>query len=175
MSPFTTLRERDQPTWYALLDAFIAHQDSALPDPRETGVLQSVDRMVSRMEPHKQAELAWGLWLLEWGPILMCAWRGPGWWRRMRHLSLARRRAYLEGWRTSRFGLLRQAAAGFKSLLMLSYYTRPDAWQPIGYDGPWVGREQVAVDPVPRPEGSEGPAPEALPGTELAPPASEEG
>ena len=46
-----------------------------------------------------------------------------------------------------------------QGIALLAYYMRPETWPAIGYDGPWLGRVPVAVIPVPRPAGVEGPRP----------------
>ena len=44
--------------------------------------------------------------------------------------------AFLEGWRQSRFALLRSAYAGLHDLVLGAWYGTPDAWEAIGYPGP---------------------------------------
>ena len=44
--------------------------------------------------------------------------------------------AFLQGWRTSRLGLLRSAYAALHDLVLGAWYGTPDTWEAIGYPGP---------------------------------------
>jgi len=44
--------------------------------------------------------------------------------------------AFLQGWRTHRFGMLRGAYAALHDLVLGAWYAQPDAWAAIGYPGP---------------------------------------
>lgn len=160
---------RARATALALLDAFVAHEDGALPDPRTTGALAALDRMLDRLPAPERGRMRWLLWAIDRAPWLSL-WRGPGWWRRFERLDLARRRLMLERWRGSRLAALRAAAGALKSVAMLAYYSRPAAWDLAGYDGPWLGRVAVEVAPVPRSADAAGPLPTELPGTRRADP-----
>lgn len=146
------LRAADLPLVHALLDALIAHEDGALPDPRTIGAVEAIERQLVRLPREDALLLRALLVLIEWAPLARHG-------RRFSRLDLGRRRAFFEGWATSRLLPLRAAYAALKALVMISYWTRPAAWPAIGYDGPWVGRVAVEVIAVPRPPGSEGPPP----------------
>ncbi len=49
------------------------------------------------------------------------------------------RDASLHGWMTSRFALRRLAFTGLRNLCMLGYYSQPETWPLIGYQGPLIG------------------------------------
>jgi hypothetical protein len=55
----------------------------------------------------------------------------PSWARPAR-----RGRDFLQGWRTSRLGLLRSAYAALHDLTFGAWYGTPDTWPAIGYPGP---------------------------------------
>lgn len=44
--------------------------------------------------------------------------------------------AFLENWRSSRFGLLQCAYAALHDLVLGAWYARPEHWEAIGYPGP---------------------------------------
>lgn len=64
-------------------------------------------------------------------------------------LGVRERQAYLAPWAESRLALKRQAFAALKTLAMLAFYGREDAWAEVGYRGPWLGRVKVPVLAVP--------------------------
>ncbi|HHO52759.1 MAG TPA: hypothetical protein ENK18_18255 [Deltaproteobacteria bacterium] len=59
---------------------------------------------------------------------------------RFSRLSVAQRRHVIETWRRSRWGTRRRIADALRRLALFSWYSRPEAWDAIGYDGPWIGR-----------------------------------
>jgi len=155
------------PIVHALFDALVAHEDGGLPDPRAIGAIAAYDRQLGRL-PREDALLFRGLLrLLEWGPPLLDAHRGPRFWRRFTRLDLAARREHFERWSRSRLLPLRCGYVALKTLALLAYYAQPGAWPAMGYDGPWLGRVPVDVIPVPRPAGIAGPLPSAEMATAL--------
>ena len=44
--------------------------------------------------------------------------------------------AFLEGWRNSRFALLRSAYSALRQLILAAWYGQTEAWGAIGYGGP---------------------------------------
>jgi hypothetical protein len=137
------LRKADLPVVRALFDALVAHEDGLLPDPAGIGAIEGYDAALARL-PREDALLYRALLaLLEWAPLL----EGR---RRFSRLDLGARRERIERWARSRLLPLRAAHAALKTLALLSYYARPGAWPAMGYDGPWVGRLAVEVEPVPR-------------------------
>jgi hypothetical protein len=44
--------------------------------------------------------------------------------------------AFLVGWRTSRFALLRSAYGALHQIILGAWYGNPRAWPAIGYPGP---------------------------------------
>jgi hypothetical protein len=136
----------------ALFDALVAHEDGGLPDPAAIGAIEEYDRLLARLPREDALLYRAALVLLEWEPLLRLA-------GRFSRLGVAARRAHLERWARSRLLPLRAGYAALKTLALLAYYTRPETWPAMGYDGPWIGRIPVEVIPVPRPSGCEGPLP----------------
>lgn len=46
-------------------------------------------------------------------------------------------------------GPVREAATALRALGLLAFYGSPDGWAVTGYDGPWLGRRTVDVEPAP--------------------------
>src|SRR5262249_25199812 len=70
-----------------------------------------------------------------WLPIVLGPRRG-----RLDRLAVSDRRATLERLARSRLRFLRFLFFCLKSLIVMAYYARPEAWPAIGYDGPYLGR-----------------------------------
>jgi hypothetical protein len=145
------LRRREVRLARAILDAFVAHEDGALPDPTAIGALEELDRLLARLPPEDRRRARFLLLLVEWAPLLVAGLRGPRFWRRFTRLGLAARREVLEALGTAWLLPLRAGYTALKALVMLAYWTRDAAWPAIGYDGPWLGRVPVEAAPVPRP------------------------
>ena len=60
--------------------------------------------------------------------------------RRFTRLSVEDRAVVLERWRGSGVGTKRQIADAIRKVAVFTYYSLPEVWPDIGYDGPWVGR-----------------------------------
>jgi hypothetical protein len=109
--------------------------------PREAGVpvgdedldlARSFDAFLADEPEWNRSDLAKGLFLLEYGPVIFE--------RRLvtfSHLPPAERLAHFERW--SEGGLVRrQLALALRRFLTLVFYDRPEVWPYIGYDGPLV-------------------------------------
>lgn len=129
---------------HALLDALVAHEDGTLPDPRAIGAVPALDDQLARLPRTDAIAMRALLVGMEWGTL-------PFGGRRFSGMDVGARRAMLDAWSRSRWLGLRTAFTALKSLGMLAYWTRPETWPAIGYDGPWLGRVPVEVMPVPRP------------------------
>ena|SRR5687768_1523917 len=103
--------------------------DALLPDGAPVqAVAEDVDRFLAAGDPVVGGQLGLALAVLEHGCGL----------RRFSRLDRAARTAVLEGWRVSSFGPRRQIADALRRVAMFSWYSRPETWAAIGYDGPWV-------------------------------------
>lgn len=65
--------------------------------------------------------------------------------RRFTRLAAADQDAYLRGWMESSLGARRLIFRALKTLAALGYYARPESWEGIGYDGPWLDRVEVGA------------------------------
>lgn len=59
--------------------------------------------------------------------------------KRFTRLSPEEQDAYLEGWMRSTLGARRVIFRALKTLAAFGYYGQDEAWEAIGYDGPWLG------------------------------------
>jgi hypothetical protein len=95
-------------------------------------VAADVDRFLAAGDPVIGGQLVLALGALEH--------LGGAGFRRFSRLSRDERTAVLEGWRTSALGPKRRIADALRRVALFSWYARPETWDRIGYDGPWVGR-----------------------------------
>jgi hypothetical protein len=54
-------------------------------------------------------------------------------------MSDAERDASLRAWMTSRLAIRRQAFLAVRNLCLLGFYSQPEAWRLVGYQGPLLG------------------------------------
>ncbi|MBZ0254217.1 MAG: gluconate 2-dehydrogenase subunit 3 family protein, partial [Candidatus Methylomirabilis sp.] len=109
------------------------------PTAEEAGVLEKVDRELSFMREDVQDDFRSGLGVLErWLPIATFRFRA------FTAMTPEDQDDYLRGLETSSLSLLRQLYFGMRTLIAFYYFGDARAWPPLGYDGPWVGRVEVA-------------------------------
>ena len=120
----------------ALVPAILA---GALPEAGEArgkAVARTVDGVgvaIAGLSAPAQKELAELFTLLGFAPARVLL---AGLWPRWEEASTADIAAFLQGWRTSRLGLLRSAYAALHDLILGAWYGTPEAWPAIGYPGP---------------------------------------
>ena len=120
----------------ALVPAILA---GALPESGEArakAIAQTVDGVgvaIAGLSAAAQKELSELFAILGVAPgrvLLARLW--PSW----EQASTAEIAAFLQGWRESRFALLRSAYAGLHDLVLGAWYGNPDTWAGIDYPGP---------------------------------------
>ena len=120
----------------AIVPAVLA---GALPESgeaRRQAIAQTVDGVgvaIGGLSAAAQKELGELFALLGFAParaLLAGVWTG---WAQASPEEVA---AFLQGWRNSRFALLRSAYAGLHDLVLGAWYGNPDTWPRIGYPGP---------------------------------------
>jgi hypothetical protein len=124
-----------------------------LPDQRGEEIGGFIDGLLADLPPTSQNQARLMLRVVEHGTHLFDL--KP---KRFTRLTPAEQDAYLRGWMESSLGARRIVFRALKTLAALGYYAQPLAWEPIGYDGPWIGRvdaastfeyeEPVAIDRV---------------------------
>ena len=62
--------------------------------------------------------------------------------KRFSRMTDAQKDASLEAWMTSRLALRRMAFLALRNLALLGYYSQPETWPLIGYQGPLIERSE---------------------------------
>lgn len=115
----------------ALVEALLPASDG-LPSGLELGVHQRIDEELWSQPDAVRSDLKAALQLIEHGPPLF------GSFGRMTSLSPEERVRVFEQMLTSGVDVVVQAGVAFKQLCQIFYFTRPEVWPHIGYDGPWM-------------------------------------
>ena len=105
----------------------------ALPQGAAPQVADSVAAIARNLPAATQGELRDLLDLIGFAPARLVL---IGHWSDWDALSPAEIGAALEGWRTSRFALLRGAYGGLHELVTAAWYGDPRSWERVGYPGP---------------------------------------
>jgi hypothetical protein len=120
----------------ALVPAILAGVLPGSGEARSKAIAQTVDGVgvaIAGLSAAAQKELSELFSLLGIAPARVLL---AGLWPSWEQASAAEVAAFLEGWRESRFALLRSAYAGLHDLVLGAWYGAPDAWEAIGYPGP---------------------------------------
>lgn len=119
--------------------------ETGLPDApqvRATRAVATVDAVCLGLDPAISGVLPLALLLVEWSPLLFDLRLA-----RFTTLSADEQDASLRSWTTSRFQLRRTAFLGLRNLCFLGWYSQPEIWGLIGYQGPLLPR--AAASPAP--------------------------
>ncbi len=108
--------------------------DALLPDPGHAPRLaEGVDGFLAGSDPVVAGQLRVALLVLERaGGLSLLSFQA------FSERSREDREAILAAWERSRLGPKRQIAAALRKVAMFSYYSQPEVWPALGYDGPWV-------------------------------------
>ena len=112
--------------------------ETGLPDAprvRDTRAVATVDQVCRGLDPAVSSLLPLALLLVEWGPLLFDLR-----FARFTQLAADEQDASLRSWTTSRFQLRRTAFLGLRNLCFLGWYSQPEVWSLIGYQGPLLPR-----------------------------------
>jgi Gluconate 2-dehydrogenase subunit 3 len=112
-----------------------------LPDERGDEIGGFIDTLLADLPPTTQNQARLMLRVVEHGTHLFDL--KP---KRFTRLSPDEQDAYLRGWMESSLGARRLVFRALKTLAALGYYAQPTAWEPIAYDGPWLGRVDAQSD-----------------------------
>jgi hypothetical protein len=102
--------------------------------PPLDATVATVDAFCGALDPALTSDLPLALRLFEWGPFLFDAT-----FVRFTRMTGAERDASLRAWTTSRLAIRRQAFLALRNLCLLGFYSQPEAWRLIGYQGPLLG------------------------------------
>ena len=102
---------------------------------RDTQAIATIDALCASLDPAATAPLPALLRLVEWGPLLFDV-------RLARFTSLEpdAQDDHLRGWMTSRFGVRRMGFMALRNLAFLGYWSQPETWALVGYQGPLLRR-----------------------------------
>jgi hypothetical protein len=142
----------------ALAEAFVPSAAEGGPPlaPGDPRVLANVETAIANLPWDERVGCRFLLRAVRWLPLVLGPRRG-----RLDRLAVNDRRETLVRLARSRLRPLRFLFFCLKSVVVMAYYARPEAWPAIGYDGPYLGRIEVAVlDPPPL---ASGPLPQAPP------------
>ncbi len=120
----------------AIVPAILAGVLPESGEARSKAIAQTVDGVgvaIAGLSAAAQKELSELFSLLGIAPARVLL---AGLWPSWEQASAAEVAAFLQGWRESRFALLRSAYAGLHDLVLGAWYGTPDAWMAIGYPGP---------------------------------------
>jgi hypothetical protein len=120
--------------------------DTGLPEAprvRETRAVATVDTLCRGLDPSVSGVLPLALSLVEWSPLLFDLRLS-----RFTKLPAAEQDATLRSWMTSRLELRRTAFLGLRNLCFMGWYSQPEVWPLIGYQGPLLRRPAAAGAPA---------------------------
>ncbi|WP_397450476.1 twin-arginine translocation pathway signal protein [Pseudomonas sp. NA-150] len=133
-SGFSVLRETDLPFLRALIPAMVSGSLGAgSSQSAVAGTLKSIDASLEHLSP-EMFKLTQQLFDVLALPLT----RGPltGVWLSWESASLEQVANFLDRWENSRLSLLRMGHSSLLQLVMMSWYSRPEAWAHCGYPGP---------------------------------------
>jgi hypothetical protein len=112
------------------------------PRVRDTRAVATVDALCRGLDPAVTGVLPLALALLEWSPLLFDLR-----FSRFTRLAPADQDATLRSWMTSRLELRRTGFLGLRNLCLMGWYSQPEVWPLIGYQGPLLRRAPGAGTP----------------------------
>jgi len=113
------------------------------PQVRDTRAVATVDAVCLGLDPAVSSVLPLALLLVEWGPLLFDLR-----FARFTTLGADEQDASLRSWMTSRLALRRTAFLGLRNLCFLGWYSQPESWSLIGYQGPLIRRADAGRAPA---------------------------
>jgi len=113
------------------------------PQVRDTRAVATVDAVCLGLDPAVSSVLPLALLLVEWSPLLFDLR-----FARFTTLGAAEQDASLRSWTTSRLQIRRTAFLGLRNLCFLGWYSQPESWSLIGYQGPLLRRDAAGRAPA---------------------------
>lgn len=112
--------------------------DCGLPDAprvRDTRAVATIDALCRGLDPEVSGLLPFALRLVEWSPLLFDLR-----FSRFTKLSPDAQDATLRSWMRSRLELRRTVFLALRNLCFMGWYSQPEVWPLIGYQGPLLRR-----------------------------------
>ncbi len=113
-------------------DALLPPGGSLPQAPSQLGVPEEILQFVSKQPPSVQKDFRSALMALEVMPILELRFK------RFTSMSPQERVQYFASWEKSRWGLKRKIFVALKSAVTFAYFSHPEVWEKIGYEGPLI-------------------------------------
>lgn len=122
----------------AIADAMVDDGQATLPVPSKLGIAGRLDKMLAGLHPDVAQQ---SVLLFQAVEHLTFAFGFYG--SRFTRLPREAQREYLAGWMNSSLGFRKMAAQALKMFVYVNYYSFPETFAHLGYDGPWVGRFEI--------------------------------
>ena len=120
-----------------IVERMVDSGEPGAPAVRETRSVATIDALCRQLDPEISGALPLALRLFEYAPMLFDLS-----FSRFSHMTDAQKDASLEAWMTSRLALRRMAFLALRNLAFLGYYSQPETWPLIGYQGPLIERSE---------------------------------
>ncbi len=142
------IRSQDEALARAVIQAFVGWAMPQEPTARRAAVdqaLLSADAYFASFSPAVQEEAQQAFDLLN---LTLVRWLVAGVWSPWESASAAEVNAFLEGFRTSRFAMLRQIFQLLEGVATVGWFSQPASWAAIGYPGPPQLRRPTGEQPL---------------------------
>lgn len=123
--------ERSAEILVQVVERLVDTGDPTAPAVRATAAISTIDALCAGLDPVLVEPLPLALRLVEWGPLLF-----ELSFSRFSKLSAEAKDASLRGWMQSRFEVRRMAFHALRNLAFLGYWSQPETWPLVGYQGP---------------------------------------
>jgi choline dehydrogenase-like flavoprotein len=123
--------------------AFTAVAAAVVGAPVEESVCDAVNPLLRALTPFDRRAIGALLNTLELAPLVSS--------RPSRFSRLPREKAeeYLQSWAGSALAPRRRGISALRTLALLAHYGSERGWSEVRYQGPWLGRKEIAVLPAP--------------------------
>ncbi len=116
-----------------IVERMVDSGEPGAPAVRETRSVATIDALCRQLDPGISGALPLALRLFEYAPMLFDLS-----FSRFSRMTDAQKDASLEAWMTSRLALRRMAFLALRNLAFLGYYSQPETWPRVGYQGPLI-------------------------------------
>jgi len=113
----------------ALAGRIVPEEGPGAPGAKSDATVAAAELILASQDEATRSKLRLLLKAFEWGATVKFG-------QRFTRLPAAKQDAYLQAWERSRIQLFRFGFSSLRNLVLLSFYTRPEAWPMLGYPGP---------------------------------------
>lgn len=126
-----------------IVERMVDSGEPGTPAVRETRSVATIDAFCRQLDPGITGALPLALRLFEYAPMLFDLS-----FSRFSRMTDAQKDASLEAWMTSRLALRRMAFLALRNLAFLGYYSQPETWPLVGYQGPLLEEGEKPQAPL---------------------------